>query len=114
MNIDLTTGFGIEDGLSMIDDFEVELKVESNVSDEELLKILELTKKRTFCHYCYATPVFPDVIVKKIIAKEEKPLTEEPAYLLSKKEVMPINLIHIDDPHNIKIRIKRDIQMKQL
>lgn len=114
MNMDLTTGFGIEDGHPMIDDYELELKVESNVPDEELIKILELTKKRTFCHYCYATPVFPDVIARKIVTEEEKQLIEEPAYLLGKKEEVPIDLIHIDDPHNIKVRIKRDIKMKQL
>ncbi|NVM35348.1 MAG: OsmC family protein [Candidatus Lokiarchaeota archaeon] len=114
MHIDLTTGFGIQDGVSMIDDFEIELKVESNVPDEELIEILELTKKRTFCHYCYSTPVFPDVFVRKIISKEEKQLTEEPAHLLGKKEVTPINLIHIDDPHNIKVKIGRDIIIKEL
>ncbi|MFX1311994.1 MAG: OsmC family protein [Promethearchaeota archaeon] len=114
MNIDLTTGFGIEDGLQMIDDYEIELKVESNVSDEELIKIINIAKKRSFCYYCYATPVFPDVIVRKIVSEHEKQLGKEPAYLLGKKEGMPINLIHIDDPHNIKLRIKRDIKMKQL
>jgi uncharacterized OsmC-like protein len=114
MNIDLTTGFGIEDGLPMIDNYKIELKVESNVPDEELIEILELTKKRTFCYYCYATPVFPDVIVRKIDTKEEKHVNEEPAYLLSKKEGIPINLIHIDDPHNIKLKIKRDFRIKQL
>ncbi len=114
MHIDLTTGFGIEDGVSMIDNFEIELKVESNVPDEELIEILELAKKRTFCHYCYSTPVFPDVFVRKIISKEEKQLTEEPAYLLGKKEVTLINLIHIDSPHNIKAKIGRNIIMKEL
>jgi len=114
MSIDLTTGFGIEDGHPMIDDYELELKVESNVSDEELVKILELTKERTFCYYCYATPVFPEVIVRKIVNKEQKQIIEEPAYLLGKKEGLQDNLIHIDDPHNIKVRIKRDIRMKQL
>ncbi len=114
MCIDLTTGFGIEDGVSMIDNFEIELKVESNVPDEELIEILELAKKRTFCHYCYSTPVFPDVFVRKIISKEEKQLTEEPAYLLGKREMTPINIIHIDDPHNIKVKIERDITMKEL
>ncbi|MFX1374280.1 MAG: OsmC family protein [Promethearchaeota archaeon] len=114
MNIDLTTGFGIEDGLPMIDDYSIELKIESNAPDEELIKILELTRKRTFCYYCYATPVFPDVIVRKIVSKEEKQLIEEPAYLLGKKEVIPINSIQINDPHNIKVRIKRDFKIKQL
>jgi len=114
MHIDLTTGFGIEDGISMIDDFEIELKVESNASDEMLIDILELAKKRAFCHYCYSTPVFPDVFVRKIISKEEKQVTEEPSHLLGKKEVTQINLIHIDDPHNIKVKIERDITMKEL
>ncbi|MFX1593511.1 MAG: OsmC family protein [Promethearchaeota archaeon] len=114
MDIDLTTGFGIEDGVSMIDNFEMEVKVESNVPDEELIEILELAKKRAFCHYCYSTPVFPDVFVRKIISKEEKQLSEEPAYLLGKKEVTSRNLIHIDVPHNIKVKIKRDITMKEL
>ncbi|MFX1303872.1 MAG: OsmC family protein [Promethearchaeota archaeon] len=114
MDIDLTTGFGIEDGHPMIDDYELELKVESNVSDEELIKLLDLTKERTFCHYCYATPVFPDVIVKKITTKEDEQLAKDTAYLLSKKEVISDNLIHIDTAHNIKLRTKRDIKMKQL
>ncbi|MFX0023236.1 MAG: OsmC family protein [Candidatus Hermodarchaeota archaeon] len=114
MNIDLTTGFGIEDGHPMIDGYEIELKVESNVPDEELMEILELTKKRTFCYYCYATPVFPDVIVRKIVTKEEKQIIEEPAYLLGRKEVLTDNLIHIDNPHNIKLKIKRDIKIKEL
>ncbi|MFX1479414.1 MAG: OsmC family protein [Promethearchaeota archaeon] len=114
MDIDLTTGFGIEDGHPMIDNYEIELKVESNVPDEELLKILELTKKRSFCHYCYTTPVFPDVIVKKIGVEEEKLLFEESGYLLGKKEDITTNLIHIYQPHNIKMRTKRDIKMKQL
>ncbi|MFX1570805.1 MAG: OsmC family protein [Promethearchaeota archaeon] len=114
MNIDLTTGFGIEDGVSMIDNFEIELKVESNAPEQELLEIVELAKKRAFCHYCYSTPVFPDIFVRKVISKEEKQLSEEPAYLLGKKEVVPRNLIHIDDPHNIKVKIERDIAMKEL
>ena len=114
MCIDLTTGFGIEDGVSMIDNFEIELKIESNAPDEELIKILELAKKRTFCHYCYSTPVFPDVNVRKIISKEEKQLIEEPAYLLGKKEVTPSNLLHFNNPHNIKVKIGRDIYMKEL
>jgi uncharacterized OsmC-like protein len=114
MNIDLTTGFGIEDGVPMIDNFEIELKVESNVSDEELIEILELAKTRSFCHYCYSTPVFPDVYVRKIVSEEKKQFTEEPAYLLGKKETSKINLIHIDDPHNIKAIIGRDIRMKEL
>ncbi len=114
MYIDLTTGFGIEDSVSMIDNFEIELKVESNVSDEELLEVLELAKKRSFCHYCYSTPVFPDVFVRKFISEEEKQPSEEPTYLLGKKEKNHINLIHIDDPHNIKVMIKRDITMKEL
>ncbi|MFX1345921.1 MAG: OsmC family protein [Promethearchaeota archaeon] len=114
MDIDLTTGFGIEDGVPMIDNYILELKVESNVPDEALIELLELTKKRTFCYYCYVTPVFPDVIVRKIAFKEEKQLIEEPAYLFGKKEVIPINLIQIDAPHNIKVRIKRDFKIKQL
>ncbi|MFX1365929.1 MAG: OsmC family protein [Promethearchaeota archaeon] len=114
MNIDLTTGFGIEDGVSMIDNFEIELKVESNASDEELTEILELAKKRAFCYYCYSTPVFPDVFVRKIISKEEKQLTEEPGHLLGKIEEKKINLIHIDNPHNIKVIIGRDIRIKEL
>ncbi|MFX1389163.1 MAG: OsmC family protein [Promethearchaeota archaeon] len=114
MNIDLTTGFGIEDGIPMIDNFEIEVKVASNVPDEELIEILELAKIRSFCHYCYSTPVFPDVYVRKIITEEKKPITKEPAYLLGKKEISKINLIHIDDPHNIKAIIGRDIRMKEL
>ncbi|MFX1418581.1 MAG: OsmC family protein [Promethearchaeota archaeon] len=114
MNIDLTTGFGIEDGVTMIDNFEIEVKVESNVPDEDLVEILELAKKRSFCHYCYSTPVFPDVFVRKIITKEEKEPSEEPAYLLGKREKPLLNLIHIDEPHNIKAKIERDITIKEL
>lgn len=114
MDIDLTTGFGIEDGVSMIDNFEIELNVESNVPDEDLMEILELTKNEAFCYYCYSTPIFPEVIVRKIISKEEKQLSEEPAYLLGKKEVITRNLIHINEPHNIKKEIERDIKIVEL
>jgi len=114
MDIDLTTGFGIEDGVSMIDNFEIEIKVESNVPDEDLMEILELTKNEAFCHYCYSTPIFPEVIVRKIISKAENHISEEAAYLLGKKEVIKRNVIHIDEPHNIKKKIERDIKIVEL
>ena len=56
----------------------------------------------------------PQSIKEEHAAKGDILLAEEPAYLLSKKEVVTDNLIHIDAAHNIKVRTKRDIKMKQL
>ena len=65
-DIDLTTGFGIEDGIDAVDNFKLEIFVESDASIEELNKVLEHTKNRCFCMYCITTPVTPkiDMIVE--------------------------------------------------
>ncbi|MFX1259011.1 MAG: OsmC family protein [Promethearchaeota archaeon] len=70
MNIDLTTGFGIEDNIPMIDSFDVELIVDSDTTLNKLLEILEITKKRCFCYYCYSTPIFPEVFIHKIVSDQ--------------------------------------------
>jgi len=60
-DIDLTTGFGIEDGIDAVDDFKLEIFVESDASIEELNKVLEHTKNRCFCMYCITTPIVPKI-----------------------------------------------------
>ncbi|MFW9947794.1 MAG: OsmC family protein [Candidatus Odinarchaeota archaeon] len=81
--IDLTTGFGIEDYIPMIDNYQIELTVDSDASVEKLLEILELTKKRCFCHYCLITPTIPIITVHKIISN-----ADEKTYQILKKEVI--------------------------
>ena len=65
-DIDLTTGFGIEDGIDAVNDYKLEIFVESDASMDELNKVLEQTKKRCFCMYCITTSIMPkiDMIVE--------------------------------------------------
>ena len=65
-DINLTTGFGIEDGIDAVDDFKLEIYVESDAPMEKLNEVLEYTKKRCFCMYCITTPIVPkiDMIVE--------------------------------------------------
>ncbi len=81
--IDLTTGFGIEDYIAMIDNYQIELIVDSDASVEKLLEILELTKKRCFCYYCLITPTIPIITVHQIISN-----ADEKTYQIINKEVI--------------------------
>ncbi|MHA1612949.1 MAG: OsmC family protein [Promethearchaeota archaeon] len=60
-DIDLTTGFGIEDNIPAVSDYKLEIFVESDASTEELNKVLEHTKNRCFCMYCITTPIEPKI-----------------------------------------------------
>ncbi len=125
MAIDLTSGFGIEDGVPMIEDYQVEIFVESDASMEKLLEILEIAKKRSFCHYCYNVQTIPEITVKvekpetkpkeKIKEKEKR---VEKGLILPKVKVMkaraPIEMLHIDEPHYIKLKTGRVLAMTQL
>lgn len=117
MNIDLTTGFGIEDGLPMIDDYELELSVDSDASIEELQEILEIVKKRCFCYYCYNTRVFPRIVVNREIkevpeAKVEK--IQQKAPVLEAEINLPLDMIRFDVPHNIKLQIGKSMKMREI
>jgi uncharacterized OsmC-like protein len=81
--IDLTTGFGIEDYIPMIDNYQIELTVDSDASVEKLLEILEITKKRCFCYYCLITPTIPIITIHKIVSN-----ADEKTYQILKKEVV--------------------------
>jgi uncharacterized OsmC-like protein len=73
-DIDLTTGFGIEDGIDAVENFNLELTVESDANLKELNDILEDTKRRCFCMYCIQTPIIPKIEMIKEFSKEEKEL----------------------------------------
>ena len=60
-DIDLTTGFGIEDGIDAVDNYKLEIFVESDAPIEKLNEVLEATKKRCFCMYCITTPIVPNI-----------------------------------------------------
>jgi len=65
-DIDLTVGFGIDDNVEAVDDYKLEIFVESDAPMEKLNEVLEQTKKRCFCMYCITTPIIPkiDMIVE--------------------------------------------------
>jgi len=69
--IDLTTGFGIEKDVPMIDNYQIELDVDSNASIEKLLEILDITKRRCFCYYCLITPTIPIITIHHVISNKE-------------------------------------------
>ena len=77
-DIDLTTGFGIEDGIPAVDNFNIELNVESEANEEALNEVLELTKKRCFCMYCMTTAVIPEIEMYKSVPKVK---VEEAAFI---------------------------------
>lgn len=60
-DIDLTTGFGIEDGIPAVENYQLEIFVESDAPMEKLNEVLEATKKRCFCMYCITTPIVPKI-----------------------------------------------------
>lgn len=60
-DIDLTTGFGIEDGIAAVEDYNLEIFVESDAPIEKLNEVLDFTKKRCFCMYCITTPIVPNI-----------------------------------------------------
>ncbi|MHA1933201.1 MAG: OsmC family protein [Promethearchaeota archaeon] len=70
-DVDLTTGFGIEDDVEAVNNYTLELTVESNASMEELNKVLEHTKKRCFCMYCITTPITPNIEMIKVVSETE-------------------------------------------
>ena len=70
-DVDLTTGFGIEDDIEAVNNYTLEVTVESDASMEELNKVLEHTKKRCFCMYCITTPIMPNIEMIKIISEAE-------------------------------------------
>lgn len=75
-DINLTTGFGIEDNIDAVDDYKLEIYVESDAPMEKLNEVLEYTKKRCFCMYCITTPIVPkiDMIVEIPKVKMEEAL----------------------------------------
>lgn len=60
-DIDLTTGFGIEDDIDAVDNYKLEIFVESDAPIEKLNEVLEATKKRCFCMYCITAPIVPNI-----------------------------------------------------
>jgi uncharacterized OsmC-like protein len=66
-DIDMTSGFGIEDGVEAVDQYTLELTVDSDAPMEKLNEILEITKKRCFCYYCMTTPIIPKIELIKVI-----------------------------------------------
>lgn len=60
-DIDLTTGFGIEDEIPAVENYTLEIFVESDAPMEKLNEVLEATKKRCFCMYCITTPIVPNI-----------------------------------------------------
>ena len=68
-DIDLTSGFGIEDGVPAVNNFNIELTVESDANQKMLEEVLELTKKRCFCMYCMTTAVIPEIDMIKEVPK---------------------------------------------
>ncbi|MFX1352906.1 MAG: OsmC family protein [Promethearchaeota archaeon] len=100
-DIDLTSSFGIEDGVPMIDSYHLDLFIESDTNMEKLREILELTKKRCFCYYCAATPIFPNVILKKeYIIDESQSLKLEDRKSDAKSQ--KLNRINIEGFKNIQ------------
>ncbi len=114
MNIDLTTGFGIEPKIPMIDNFEMEFLIESDAEPNELFEILEIVKKRAFCYYCYSTPLIPEVTIHKLTPETLETITEKPTLVLDEKGRRIMELIQISEPHNIKAKIGRKIKMNYL
>lgn len=70
-DINLTTGFGIEDGIDAVDNYRLEIYVESDADPEKLNEVLELTKKRCFCMYCITTPIIPQIDMILEVPKAE-------------------------------------------
>lgn len=66
-DIDMTSGFGIEDGVPAVDQYTLELTVDCDAPIEKINEILELTKKRCFCYYCMTTPIIPKIELIKVI-----------------------------------------------
>ncbi|MFX1315384.1 MAG: OsmC family protein, partial [Promethearchaeota archaeon] len=90
--VDLTTGFGIEPNIPMIDNYQVELIVDSNANIEKLLDILETTKKRSFCYYCLITPTVPLITIHKIISdSQDKSFKVIKKELIAETKALPIS-----------------------
>ncbi|MBY9004269.1 MAG: OsmC family protein [Candidatus Lokiarchaeota archaeon] len=71
-DIDLTTGFGIEDGIDAVEDYKLEVTVESDANLDVLNEILEDTKNRCFCMYCIQTPITPKIELIKEFSEQEQ------------------------------------------
>lgn len=69
-DIDLTTGFGIEDGVDAVNNYQLELTVVTDARYDQLMEIVELTKKRCFCMYCITTPIVPKIELIKEYPEE--------------------------------------------
>ncbi|MBY8981601.1 MAG: OsmC family protein, partial [Candidatus Lokiarchaeota archaeon] len=66
-NVDLTNILGIDDNIPLVDDFQIDLFIESDASFNKLREVLKMTEDRCFCSYCIRTPIFPKVILRKEI-----------------------------------------------
>lgn len=77
-DLDLTTGFGIEDGIDAVDNYTLEIFVESDAPIEKLNEALEHTKNRCFCMYCITTPITPKIEMIVEIPEEK---FEEAAFI---------------------------------
>ncbi|MGV9171242.1 MAG: OsmC family protein [Promethearchaeia archaeon] len=108
MFIDLTTSFGIEPNIPMIDDFFVDIFTENNAQIEKLQELIDLAKRTSFCFNCYSIPITPELVVKKI---SEKGLKKEAFISKTKSKEQRI---HIREPHNIKSKISKEIEMIEL
>ena len=91
-DIDLTTGFGLEDGIDAVDDYKLEITVESDANLDELNKVLEDTKNRCFCMYCIQTPIVPNIEMIKEFTKDEEDIIHFICPTCFKK-----SLVFIDD-----------------
>jgi len=112
--IDLSTGFGIEPNVPMIDDYQVELIVDSNANIEKLLDILEIIKKRSFCYYCLVTPTVPLITIHKVISD-----SQDKSFKVVKKELIPeTNIISISRENNLLLssifKKRKVMQMKKI
>ncbi|MFX1321302.1 MAG: OsmC family protein, partial [Promethearchaeota archaeon] len=112
--IDLSTGFGIEPNVPMIDDYQVELIVDSNANIEKLLDILEIIKKRSFCYNCLVTPTVPLITIHKVISD-----SQDKSFKVVKKELIPeTNIISISRENNLLLssifKKRKVMQMKKI
>lgn len=114
MMIDLTTGFGIAPDIPMIDDFIVELFVESDAPLSSLIDIIEAVKDYCICYYCYKTPIIPEVIITQ---KSAETTLTQPYITIeekSKEYIHELTPLHINQIHNIKALIGRSLEMREL
>ena len=114
MFIDLTTGFGIEADVPMIDDFVLEFYVDSDADMEKLNEVLSIVEKRCLCYNCYVTPIFPNVIVTKTIPEKEEKVELELPIHIAKEIDLTLEKLQFNAPHNIKRKTAKGLKMSQL